>query len=248
MLNSFRRHRLIVYGDLHGCLDELKELREDIAPTKGDIEVALGDVINKGPYSQEMIKYLKQNNISSVLGNHEDKFIRYRSFKKNKNRKNQAMLTNSQQELYNKLDDESFEYLAAMEPFKRFGAVTLLHGGLTNFMKLDGLSRKEHELLMHIRWLDKKQHFVSLEETKTKGAYFWSNVYNGSQGFVVYGHQPFLEPQIDKYALGIDTGCVYGNKLTAAIFKHRDGLVDDTKFELKEVRAHKAYEYKNDFS
>ncbi|WP_202783956.1 hypothetical protein [Bathymodiolus thermophilus thioautotrophic gill symbiont] len=34
----------------------------------------------------------------------------------------------------------------------------------------------------------------------------------------MYGHQMFDEVEENKYALGIDTGCVYGNKLSAAIF------------------------------
>ena len=34
----------------------------------------------------------------------------------------------------------------------------------------------------------------------------------------MYGHQTFKEPNISPYAIGIDTGCVYGDKLTAIAF------------------------------
>ncbi len=40
--------RLIAYGDIHRCLDEFIELRQKIRPR-------LGDIINKGPYSKELI-------------------------------------------------------------------------------------------------------------------------------------------------------------------------------------------------
>ncbi|MEY4504599.1 MAG: hypothetical protein RL154_895 [Pseudomonadota bacterium] len=240
--------RLIIYGDLHGCLDELKELRAKIAPDANDIEVSLGDVINKGKYSLEMINYLRENSIEALIGNHEDKFLRYRAFTKSKDRKSQAILSNSQREVYNSLDSAAFEYLNKMSVYKKFGAVTLIHGGITNDIKLEKLSEKERNILMHIRWVDKNQKFVPLDRAKSRAGSFWASAYNGNEGFVVYGHQPFLKPQVDKFALGIDTGCVYGNKLTAAIFNHTDGVVQDLKFELQNVNAHKSYEHKVYFS
>ena len=54
---------------------------------------------------------------------------------------------------------------------------------------------------------------------------FWADLYDGNEGFVVYGHQSFKEPKKSKHALGIDTGCVYGNKLSAVVFN--SGSVDD---------------------
>ena len=42
---------------------------------------------------------------------------------------------------------------------------------------------------------------------------------------IVYGdihgcYKELIEPRISKHAIGIDTGCVYGNKLSAIIFDH----------------------------
>ena len=40
-------------------------------------------------------------------------------------------------------------------------------------------------------------------------------IINGKK--VVYGHTPYNEPRIDANKIGIDTGAVYGNKLTCLI-------------------------------
>ena len=42
---------IVVYGDIHGCLDEFKKLREKVNHTSDDIEVSVGDFLNKGPNS-----------------------------------------------------------------------------------------------------------------------------------------------------------------------------------------------------
>ena len=46
---------------------------------------------------------------------------------------------------------------------------------------------------------------------------FWADKYDGRFGFIVFGHSVFSEPKRFEYALGIDTGAVFGGYLTAAI-------------------------------
>jgi hypothetical protein len=58
-----------------------------------------------------------------------------------------------------------------------------------------------------------------------EGDPFWADVYDGRKpsrgGLVIYGHSPWLDGEVreSKWALGIDTACVFGGKLTAAIFE-----------------------------
>jgi len=68
---------LIIYGDLHGCYNEFLFLRKKINPNENDIEVCVGDIITKGKESIKVLRYLQKHNIRSVLGNHEDKILRY---------------------------------------------------------------------------------------------------------------------------------------------------------------------------
>ena len=75
------KNRIIVYGDIHGCLDELKALRKKLAIQKGDKEYTVGDFLNKGPYSRKTLKYLQKNRILSTMGNNEEKIAKiYREY------------------------------------------------------------------------------------------------------------------------------------------------------------------------
>ncbi len=79
--------------------------------------------------------------------------------------------------------------------------------------------------------------YLLLEENETskKACCYWSEVYDGHEGFIVYGHQPFLKPSI-----GVDTGCVYGNRLSAVIFDKKDKVKIST-FRFESVMAKKVY-------
>lgn len=64
--------RVLIVGDIHGCIDELEALAAaaDIQPARGDLIVAAGDIIGKGPESRRVIQYLMRHNYRAVLGNH----------------------------------------------------------------------------------------------------------------------------------------------------------------------------------
>ncbi len=73
--------RMIAIGDIHGQIDLLKDLIENmIKPTNDDCLVFLGDYIDRAPNDQEMetlfyLKHLKENNPDNIIllrGNHED--------------------------------------------------------------------------------------------------------------------------------------------------------------------------------
>lgn len=64
--------RTIVIGDIHGCFDELMKLLEIIEYSSDDLIISVGDMVDRGPQSWEVVKFFKSNpNIYSVLGNHE---------------------------------------------------------------------------------------------------------------------------------------------------------------------------------
>jgi len=71
------KNRLFAIGDVHGCLDKLRSLLEDrILLTKEDQLVLLGDYIDRGPQSRQVLDYiislqLKGFNLTPLLGNHE---------------------------------------------------------------------------------------------------------------------------------------------------------------------------------
>ena len=70
--------RLLVIGDVHGMLDELKTLlgKADYTASRGDKVIFVGDLVNKGPESAGVVQYAMDINSTTVRGNHEDKVLR----------------------------------------------------------------------------------------------------------------------------------------------------------------------------
>ncbi|RLA78758.1 MAG: protein phosphatase [Epsilonproteobacteria bacterium] len=233
--------KTIIYGDLHGCLNEFKELRAKVNPSKEDKEIIIGDILDRGLYSNELLKYIRENNISSILGNHEYKYLRYKKHQDNfikTNKQNPMTLDKEQLKIFNNLITEDFNYIQSLPFFIKIDNLTLIHAGLTNKIDLDTAKKKELEKILWIRTLDENQKTLSLSDDNPS-AKFWSEYYDGNQGIIIYGHQPFDNIKIDKYSLGIDTGCVFGGKLTALIVT--DTLNPLLNYDVVEVKAKEQY-------
>lgn len=67
--------RRIIIGDVHGHYETLIKLIEAIAPGKNDQVYFLGDLIDRGPQSAEVVKFVIKNNYKCILGNHEQMLI-----------------------------------------------------------------------------------------------------------------------------------------------------------------------------
>src|ERR1041385_6182195 len=68
-----RRHVFI--GDIHGCRDEVMDLLRRIRLRSGDVVVAVGDLVRKGPLAREVIETWMTSGYLSVLGNNDAKLI-----------------------------------------------------------------------------------------------------------------------------------------------------------------------------
>lgn len=231
-------NKLIIYGDIHGCYDEFINLRKKINPLKGDIEVCVGDIITRGKDSIKTLRYIQEHDIKSVLGNHEDKIIRYLQHEKVA-LKNPVVLDEDEQNIVNNLNSKDIDFLMSLPLCMKFENITILHGGLKNSYDLDNLTRNEKSKILRMRYLDNNQNFITFGKEKNDSI-FWADLYDGNQGFVVYGHQWFQEVKINQFAVGIDTGCVYGNKLTAVVFEY-DCIkqVINKKYKIFEIMKNK---------
>lgn len=233
--------RTIIYGDVHGCLEEFKTLRAELKITKDDIEILVGDLLDRGPRSNEVLAYARENELRLILGNHEYKYLRYKKHEdksKETGKKNPMFFNEEKRKIYENLSKEDFEYLNAAPFFIKIDNVTVVHAGITNKIDLENATKKELESLTRIRLLDENQHTLVLGQ-KPFGSRFWSEWYDGAQGVIVYGHEVFDNVKIDKYSFGIDTGCVYGNKLTAlVIFDAKEPMYN---YDVVQVRAREEY-------
>lgn len=65
--------QIYIIGDVHGCYNTLLELVKQLPPHAHLVFV--GDLIDRGPHSKEVIQYVRQHGHDVVLGNHEDMLI-----------------------------------------------------------------------------------------------------------------------------------------------------------------------------
>jgi bis(5'-nucleosyl)-tetraphosphatase (symmetrical) len=223
--------RLIVYGDIHGCYKEFLHLRSLISIQKYDVEICAGDTITRGKDSVKTLRYIQKNNIKSVVGNHENKIIRYLKHEKS-GVKNPIELDQDEKKIVRELSVADVDFMNSMPLFLRFGRITVLHAGVQNHFNLDSLSKEEMSKVLRLRYITNDGKFIPFGE-EDSNSIFWSEVYNGKQGFIVYGHQTFEEVKSDKHSLGIDTGCVYGNKLSAVVFEDTNNVENYSIFSIK---------------
>ena len=73
---------MFVIGDVHGRLDLLKPLYDEISKYKEPI-YSVGDLADRGPNGLECFKFVKEHNINCVRGNHEQFLIDYFTDKSN---------------------------------------------------------------------------------------------------------------------------------------------------------------------
>lgn len=236
-------NRVIIYGDIHGCFDEFKMLRDELQITPKDTEILVGDLLDRGPYSNEVLTYARKNNLQLVLGNHEYKYIRYYKHnlaEKQTGKKNPMHFNEDKLAIYNNITDVDMRYLMNAPFFLKIDNITVVHAGITNKIDLDNPSKKELELLTRIRKLDSEEKPLPLGQESFHSQY-WADCYDGNQGIIVYGHEVHNldKIKINRHAFGIDTGCVYGGKLTALI-------IYDTKepmysYDILQVQAFEKY-------
>lgn len=205
--------RTIVIGDVHGCSRELENLLNAIRLQADDRIVFLGDLVNRGPDTPGVLKLVRElpYETTLVLGNHERRLLRYQ-------KSNDAGLLKP----YDKptiaaMTAADWELLHTMKlyVFKKKLNTLLIHGGLLPGRPWKGQAAN---VVTRIQVVDKKGR--SFKRSECPDGTPWAQLWDGPP-FVVYGHTPSRDLIYDKWALGIDTGCVYGGKLTAYILPEK---------------------------
>jgi diadenosine tetraphosphatase ApaH/serine/threonine PP2A family protein phosphatase len=210
--------RTIVVGDIHGCYDELTELLDRVALGADDRVVAVGDLVVKGEKNREVLDLFSSDaRFSAVIGNHDRALLRHWLREQKTQKKAQKK---ARKEL--KPDRARYlAYLASLPAMIDLGTHLVVHAGLRPGVPL---SEQSIEDLTELRTL-------GLDRTSRFGVP-WYDVYDGRQ-IALFGHWPASEPRRAKRALGLDTGCVYGYKLTAYIVESD---------EIVSVQARRAYD------
>lgn len=217
-----------IIGDIHGCAAELESLLgklgyEDGVHPSGRTAVFVGDLVDRGPDSPAVLRRVMSmvgsGNALCVPGNHENKYGRHL---KGRN----VQHTHGLAETIEQMADESDEFRAQVREFidglvshyvLDGGRLVVCHAGLPE--KYHG--RTSGRVRSHALYGE------TTGETDEFGLpvrYPWAEDYRG-RAAVVYGHTPVPEASWLNNTICLDTGAVFGGKLTALRWPERE-LVD----------------------
>ncbi len=210
-----RAGRLVAVGDIHGCIDELSAMLEAISPAPDDTIVFLGDYVDRGPSSRDVIDRLIELRDSAscrtvfLRGNHEDMFL---AFLGEGGRHGDAFLFNGGrmtlasygvaahlrgEEARAKLPQSHLAFLHALQMHHLADPFLFVHAGISPLRALE--DQREEDLL----WI--REEFIRNRHRLRQT--------------VVFGHTPQREVLWHlPFKIGLDTGCVYGNKLSSLDF------------------------------
>ncbi|MGW2098377.1 polynucleotide kinase-phosphatase [Streptomyces olivaceoviridis] len=217
-----------IVGDIHGCSAELEALLTELGYVdgvhpQGRTAVFVGDLVDRGPDSpgvlRRVMSMVKSGNALCVPGNHENKYGRHL-----KGRRVQP--THGLAETIAQMEGESEEFRAEVREFidglvshyvLDGGRLVVCHAGLPE--KYHG--RTSGRVRSHALYGE------TTGETDEFGLpvrYPWAEDYRG-RAAVVYGHTPVPEATWINNTICLDTGAVFGGKLTALRWPERE-LVD----------------------
>ena len=217
-----------IIGDIHGCASELDSLLgklgyADGVHPKGRTAVFVGDLVDRGPDSpgvlRRVMSMVGSGNALCVPGNHENKYGRYLKGRK-------VQHTHGLAETIEQMEGESEEFKQQVREFVDGlvshyvldgGGLVVCHAGLPE--KYHG--RTSGRVRSHALYGE------TTGETDEFGLpvrYPWAEDYRG-RAAVVYGHTPVPEATWLNNTICLDTGAVFGGKLTALRWPERE-LVD----------------------
>jgi protein phosphatase len=224
-----------IIGDIHGCRQELAGLLDLLGyvPTpSGDVEgpvlrhpegrkvVFLGDLVDRGPDTPGVLRQamamVEAGSALCVPGNHDMKLMR-------KLRGRNVQITHGLAESLAQLESEPEEFKQKVAAFiddrvshyvLDEGKLVVAHAGMKESMQGRG-SGKVRDFALY------GETTGETDEFGLPVRYNWAAEYRG-RAMVVYGHTPVPEPEWLNNTICIDTGCVFGGRLTALRYPERE--------------------------
>jgi len=225
--------RYIIIGDIHGCITELRMLLKECSYDESrDKVICVGDLVNKGPSSLEVVQYFMDHNFYAVKGNHDDAALMHLS-----NWRKSGEINNTYKWVLT-MSSSCEKYLLRLPFTIRIPSMNsiIVHAGLVpgiplNSQPLGALYRMRNLVIHENRDDDETDYNTSVtnyemgkeryEPTQdTDKGEPWAKQWKGPE-IVIFGHDALRKLQVYQWALGIDTGCCYGGKLTACILPGR---------------------------
>jgi len=196
--------RTFVVGDIHGCYEELLALVRSVGLGESDRLISVGDLVTKGAQSREVLElFMSDARFSSVIGNHDRALMEYwKGLRKKKE------LKPAQRKCAKQLKEGRERFAAFLESLPGYidlGSHVVVHAGLRPGVALEEQSLDD---LTALRTLG--------PDRESREGVPWYELYDGER-VALFGHWPSPTPRRGPRAIGLDTGCVYGYKLTAYV-------------------------------
>lgn len=250
--------RTIVIGDVHGCLEELVELMEELDVKSSDKLVFLGDLIDRGPMPVETVRFVRELECGVVLGNHEEKCVRWHRHeaRRRETGKPNPMRPPSpdRQKQWEGLSEEDLEWMRKLPLTLELAPSWIaVHGGF----EPKPLGQQRADRIIRMRYLDEKTREptpLDKDLEQPPGTVYWTELWDQPHS-VVYGHAVHgSSPRVDwrsdvqdassgavqfnprTWCIGVDTGCCFGGMLTALVTD--DGFRTWTFVQVKAKRAY----------
>lgn len=212
--------RTLIIGDVHGCDKELAKLLKEVnANPDQDTILFIGDLINKGPNSRGVWELFREMKGKSILGNHELSLLELVQGKYHKHGKYFEQLQHD----FGRYFTDFVHDVSNWPLWYEDHALMMVHAGLVPGLHPD---QTDPWHLVTIRTWDGKG-----EDLKDPKNPPWFDFYAGDD-LVVFGHWAALGGLDRPRLIGLDTGCVYGGKLSCLILPER---------KIVSVPAKKAY-------
>jgi len=220
-----------IIGDIHGCYEELCNLLSALGHTvdaaahrvhisNGRKLVFLGDLADRGPATPAVFKLVinavKEGIALCVPGNHDIKLLKYLQGKN-------VQLTHGLERTVAQLEHEDDAFKETLKAFLDGlishyvldgGRLVVAHAGLKEEMQ-GRASAGVREFCLY------GETTGETDEFGLPVRYNWAADYRG-KAMVVYGHTPVYEAQWFNNTIDIDTGCVFGGKLTALRYPEKE--------------------------
>jgi len=214
---------IAIIGDVHGCLYTLKSLFENIKDRCTKI-FSVGDLIDRGPYSKEVVQFCIDNNIMPVRGNHEDMLLK--------------AIENTSGNFWNRSKDIDLYFYNGGDKAQKSYINSRSQNDFDIF-------KKELESNGHLEWIksfplryESKVLVISHAGIIDGGddySIFWNrDVPAKLDKIQIFGHTSIEDiDYFEDHYVNIDTSCVYGNKLSALLIdKSTSKIVDIVQEEL----------------
>jgi serine/threonine protein phosphatase 1 len=203
--------RTIFIGDVHGCADELRALLDvlDIKPKMDHIYLT-GDAFTKGPDPLGVWTIIDHLGVDMVMGNHDAALLDRLKTRINGHEKKMKPAHKKTLDAVMPVMDDLVAWIENLPLYIETEGFLLVHAGIHPQKELLGTSRDE---FLTIRtWPPQK----GIDGPR------WYDVYQPIRPLLVFGHDApkglVVKKRKDKpYLVGLDSGCVYGNVLSAFV-------------------------------